>query len=147
MSEKPSLSKQTAGTGTHVVVELVDAVGEVERLEFDIVPDKVADFSHGYLGEGTPLARAILDQPAGAILPYLTEDTTQVRILSLELAQSLPTGDAAPPRQESMRKVKEQVERTNAILFASSYSSKWGDYDPGGIDHWDENDESDQDDQ
>jgi hypothetical protein len=114
-------------------------------LEFDIVPDKMADFTHGYLGQSTPLALAILDQPAGTLLPYITEDTLQVRIISVEAAHSLPKGDSASPRQEAMRKVKEQVERTNAILFASSYSSKWGDYDPGGVDHWDETDESNED--
>jgi hypothetical protein len=145
MSEKPSPANLTAAIGTHVVIELLDAAGETERLEFDIVPDQIADFSRGYLGQGTPLARAILDQSAGTLLPYLTEDTTQVHILSVEVARALPAGDAASPRQETMRKVKEQVEHTNAILFASSYSSKWGDYDPGGVDHWNENEESEQD--
>lgn len=26
---------------------------------------------------------------------------------------------------------------TGAIVFASSYSSKWDDYDPEGMEHWD----------
>jgi hypothetical protein len=67
-----------------------------------------------------------------------------VRILSVEIAQSWPAGDSALPRQEAMRKARQQVDRTNAILFASSFSGKWGDYDPGGIDHWDDPAEQDQ---
>lgn len=142
MPENPS-SKMTASTGTHVVVELLDAAGEIQRLEFDIVPDKMADFSRGFLGEGTPLARLIRNQPAGALLPFRTEETLQVRILSVDVARSWPAEDSALPRQEAMRKAQQQVERANAILFASSFSGKWGDYDPSGIDHWDEPGESD----
>lgn len=136
MPETPS--SLTASTGTHVIAELIDASGAAERLEFTVVPDKMADFSRGYLGEGTPLARLIRDHPAGALLPYRTEDTHQVRILSVEVARSWPAGQSDQPRQEAMRKAQEQIERTNAILFASSFSGKWGDYDPAGIDHWDE---------
>ena len=46
----------TATCGTHVAIELLDASGGRERLEFDIVPDAVADLAKGFLGEGTPLA-------------------------------------------------------------------------------------------
>ena len=49
----------TVRTGMHVIVDLIDASDRCERLEFDIVPDQVADFARGFLGEGTPLAQAI----------------------------------------------------------------------------------------
>lgn len=41
-----------------------------------------------------------------------------------------------------MRKAVAEVERRDAILFASSFSGKWGDYDPSGMEHWEGEDES-----
>jgi hypothetical protein len=130
--------KLTVQPGMHVVVELLNAHGESEQLEFDLVPDQAADFSRGYLGAGTPLAKAILNKPAGATLPYRQADITQVRILSVTPASDLPVDDLTQQREQAARKALEQVQRTNAILFASSFSGKWGDYDPDGIQHWDE---------
>jgi len=134
----------TVQPGTHVVVEMLNAHGEREQLEFDLVPDQAADFSRGYLGEGTPLARAILNKPAGATVPYRQADVLQVRILSVAPSGSLPVDDLTQQREQAARKALEQVQRTNAILFASSFSGKWGDYDPDGIQHWDETDQGDQ---
>ena len=136
--------KPTVQPGTHVVVELLDAHGESERLEFDLVPDQAADFSRGYLGAGTPLARAILNKPAGVTVPYRQADILQVRILSVTPAESLPVDDLTHQREQAARKALEQVQRTNAILFASSFSGKWGDYDPDGITHWDETEQDSQ---
>lgn len=141
----PTKSDMTVQTGTHVVVELLGSHGESERLEFIIVPDKIADFPRGFLGEGTHLAQAILKKPAGAVVAYRTEDIHQVRILSVTATTSLPDEGLARQRADALRKARDQIERTNAIIFASSFSGKWGDYDPGGIDHWDENGEEDRD--
>jgi hypothetical protein len=137
-------NKLTVQPGTHVVVELLNAHGESEQLEFDLVPDQAADFSRGYLGAGTPLAKVILNKPAGATLPYRQADITQVRILSVTPASDLPVDDLTQQREQAARKALEQVQRTNAILFASSFSGKWGDYDPDGIQHWDEPPSDDQ---
>lgn len=130
--------KPTVQPGTHVVVELLSAGDQPQRLEFDLVPDQAADFSHGYLGVGTPLARAILNKPVGVTVPYRQADILQVRILSVAFAESLPVEDLTQQRQQAARKALQQVQRTNAILFASSFSGKWGDYDPEGIQHWEE---------
>ena len=56
--------------GTHVEVELASEAGPPERLAFDLVPDAEADFPRGYLGVGTPLARAILGCAAGEVRSY-----------------------------------------------------------------------------
>jgi hypothetical protein len=136
-------TKLTVQPGMHVVVELLNAHGESEQLEFDLVPDQAADFSRGYLGAGTPLAKAILNKPAGATLPYRQADITQVRILNVTPASDLPVDDLTQQREQAARKALEQVQRTNAILFASSFSGKWGDYDPDGIQHWDDTDQGD----
>jgi len=139
VEEKPAVQP-----GTLVVVEWLDAHGESEQLEFDLVPDQAADFSRGYLGAGTPLAKAILNKPAGATVPYCQADILQVRILSVAPAETLPVDDLTQQRERAARKALEQVQRTNAILFASSFSGKWGDYDPDGIEHWDETEPDDQ---
>jgi len=75
------------------------APGAGEQLAFDVVPDSKADFEAGFLGAGTPLARAILDRPAGSRIPYRMADIVEVRILSVTPAASVPSGDTAASRQ------------------------------------------------
>ena len=120
------------GLGTHVQVELVDEAGDAERLEFDIVPDAQADFSHGFLGIGTPLAQAILGQTAGSAVPYRVGDIAQARILSVTLDVQTPTADIEAKRQAVLRQALAQAEQVSDMAFALAVGSKWGDYDPGG---------------
>jgi len=120
------------GPGTHVQVELVDEAGDAERLEFDIVPDAQADFSHGFLGIGTPLAQAILGQTAGSAVPYRVGDIAQARILSVTLDVQTPTADIEAKRQAVLRQALAQAEQVSDMAFALAVGSKWGDYDPGG---------------
>ena len=122
----------TIGPGTHVQVELVDEAGDAERLEFDIVPDAQADFSHGFLGIGTPLAQAILGQTAGSAVPYRVGDIAQARILSVTLDVQTPTADIEAKRQAVLRQALAQAEQVSDMAFALAVGSKWGDYDPGG---------------
>ena len=128
-SERPLL----AAVGRHVTLELITEDGETEQLEFDLVADRSADFARGFLGESTPLAQAILGQPAGRRLLYRNADICAVRILAITPSQAAPE-DAEARRQETLRKAVRQSDATNAILFASSFSGKWGDYDPTGLD-------------
>jgi hypothetical protein len=139
MSDQPTTPPETlVRLGSHVLVELLDSSGETQQLKFDLVPDTSADFSRGYLGLSTPLAQAILNQPAGAALPYQQADILQVKILSVTAPASLPFADLAQQREEAARKALQQVQQTSAMIFASSFSGKWGDYDPDGITHWEE---------
>ena len=132
-TKHPSQSPQPkAVTGTHVTLELITESGEVEQLEFDLVPDRSADFARGFLGESTPLAQAILGQPAGSTVLYQNADIRAVRILAVTPGKAVPE-DAEARRQETLRKAVRQSDATNAILFASSFSGKWGDYDPTGL--------------
>lgn len=122
--------------GTHIEIELIDEDGQPERLAFDIVPDKAADLQQGRLGESTPLAKALLGRQAGNEIAYTQGDIQRVRILRVSEAR---TGDpvvAAEARQAVLQKALEEAERTNAAMFASSFSGKWGDYDPGGVEKW-----------
>jgi hypothetical protein len=117
--------------GTHVEFELVDESGTGELLAVDIVPDNQADFSSGFLGAGTPLAQAILGQPAGSVVPYKVGDILQVRILKVASKASAPPADVEAKRQAVIQKAIAQSELVSDMAFALAVGSKWGDYDPG----------------
>ena len=126
---------------SQVEIELTCETG-VEKLTVTIVPDHQADFSSGFLGENTPLSQAVLGQEVGQTLSYHAGDVRAIKILSINQAIILPEEDHDTRRKELIRKAVEQIERTNAMIFASSFSGKWGDYDPEGIQHWDKEDKN-----
>jgi hypothetical protein len=132
-SPSPSSNPRLVGIGTHVTLELITVDDASERLEFDLVADRSADFERGFLGESTPLAQAILNHPAGSCVVYRNADIRAVRILSITPSLVIPE-DAESRRQETIRQAVRKSDATNAILFASSFSGKWGDYDPTGLD-------------
>ena len=117
--------------GTHVEVELIDESGTGELLAVDIVPDSQADFSSGFLGAGTPLAQAILGQPAGSVVSYKVGDILQVRILKVASNASAPPADVEAKRQAVIQQAIAQSELVSDMAFALAVGSKWGDYDPG----------------
>jgi Transcription elongation factor, GreA/GreB, C-term len=125
--------------GSHVRVDLVYET-ETEQLEFDIVADQHADFTHGLLGESTPLAQVLIGKTAGQVVSYKIGDAQMVRILDVSPGKQADLENISARRQETMRKALEETERTNAMIFASSYSGKWGDYDPSGIEAWEKKD-------
>jgi hypothetical protein len=120
-----------ARLGTRVQVELVDEAGASEQLEFDIVPDAQADFAHGFLGEGTPLAQAIIGQLAGSTVPYRVGDMVQARVLTVSFAARAPSTDVEARRQAVIQQALAESERVSDMAFALAVGSKWGDYDPG----------------
>jgi len=119
--------------GCEVVVDLQDRAGKKERLKVVIVPDEAADFANGYLSEKTPLAKILLGERAGTIIPYLQDDILAIEIIAVTKLLDRPTDDAAEKRKAMMKKTLREVEDTNAMVFASSFSGKWGDYDPDSI--------------
>ncbi|MBN2146826.1 MAG: GreA/GreB family elongation factor [Anaerolineales bacterium] len=123
-----------------VEVELLSTSEQPERLVLTIVPDQNADFASGLLGVGTPLAKAILGQQVGSQVPYVMHDIYAVRILHAAPVDSLDA-EAARQRQAEAEKARRQVEHTSAVSFASSFSGKWGDYDPGAVGDWNEDPE------
>jgi hypothetical protein len=129
----PSEKKRPALSGTHVSLELVDASGALEVLSLDIVPDKLADFKNGFLGEKTPLAQAISGHFAGERIPYLVDEIVEIHILEVQRSQVSPDTGIEARRQAALRKAVRQSDLTNAVLFASSFNGKWGDYDPSGL--------------
>ena len=142
MAENPAPIRKhplVVDIGTFVEIELIDSEDQREGLSFNISVDAQADFKNGFLGEGTPLAQAIMGHPAGAIVPYRVDEIEAVQILSVQPGQAAPAQDVAARRQETLRKAAEQSDLTNTILFASSFNSKWGDYDPTSLlDEWEQ---------
>jgi len=131
-AEPSSNLSQPVAIGTHVEVDLIDEAGASERLEFDLVPDNQADFVHGFLGVGTPLAQAILGQTAGCMVPYRMGDVVKVGILMVTPEARAPSEDVAAKRQAVIQQVVAESDRISDMVFALAVGSKWGDYDPGG---------------
>jgi hypothetical protein len=119
--------------GSHVTLNLLDRIGNEERMEFDIVPDDSADYIHGFLGESTPIAKVLLGERASSVIPYLKEDILAIEILSVAPSIIKPPKNTKELRQSMMDKAIREVEHTNAVVFASSFSGKWGDYDPDSL--------------
>jgi hypothetical protein len=119
--------------GCHVDVNLLDRDGNKDRLSVDIVLDEVADFANGFLGASTPLAKILLGEKAGTIIPYLKDDIFAIEILSVTPSTTKPPDDAQDKRAAEMQQTIREVEHTSAVVFASSFSGKWGDYDPDSL--------------
>jgi hypothetical protein len=131
--KKPAEKQRPAISGAHVDLELIDASGGREPLSFDIVPDKLADFKNGFLGEKTPLAQTINGHFAGERMPYRVDEIVEIHILDVQRSQVKPDQGIEARRQAAMQKAVKQSDLTNAVLFASSFNGKWGDYDPSGL--------------
>jgi hypothetical protein len=112
-----------------VLLELVDASGEVEQREFTLVNTKQADFQSGLLDENTPLAKKLLGCQAGEVVAYTLGDLKEIRILHVEPASGQVSGDGAEKRRAAVQKAEAQSEITNQMIFSTASGSKWGDYE------------------
>lgn len=118
--------------GMKVILDLISIDG-ADRMEVEIVEDRYADIRLGYLGINTPLAKAILGHSAGELVPFIVEGTDDVRIIEVSPSGKAPPQDVAARREQTIRGAIDQSDRTNAVIFASSFSGKWGDYDPSSF--------------
>ena len=124
-----------ARLGCQVEIELISRSGKRERLEFDLVPDAQADYQSGFLGASTNLAQAILGEKIGVTIPYFTEELMAVEILAIRESTRIPETNAASQREAALKDAQDQIEFTNAVLFAASVDTKWGEYDADGLDY------------
>jgi hypothetical protein len=124
-----TLSDLKVETGMLVEVELISRSGESEILKFTLVEDEQADFSAGFLGSGTPLAKTILGHSPDSKLDYTAGDLQYIRILSVTPSNKIQTEDVIARREAVMRKALNHSDYVNALNFATSVNSKWGDYD------------------
>ena len=120
--------------GYFVSIKLLYRSGESEHLEFDLVPDEKSDYQAGFLGISTSLAKAILGEKVGVTVPYFTDELKAVEILSVR-ESTRTAADTASKRDAAIKNAKDQIEFTNAVLFASSVNTKWGAYDADGLDY------------
>jgi len=133
---------QVITVGCHVKLNLVDRQGKKDHLSLDIVTDEAADVERGFLGASTPLARALLGEKAGVVIPYLKDDIFAIEVLGVTGSTNRSPEGAAEKRQAQMMKTLREVEHTSAVMFASSFSGKWGDYDPASLPEVDQPTES-----
>jgi hypothetical protein len=124
----------TIKPGHLVEVELISQNGETERLVFTLVSDDKADFDAGFLGVSTPLAKTILGKMAGVQVPYRVGDLKAVKILSVQASGAEQTEDVSARRQATIDQAVKQSDYVNAMIFAGSVNSKWGDYDIDKLD-------------
>ncbi len=119
--------------GRHVELELRYESGEVERLGLDVVPDAFADFDAGFLGESTPLAQSIMGRQTGDTASYQAGVRVRVKVLSVLPEWTGEPQDLSKRREDAERKAVADSDTTSIHLFASSFSGKWGDYDPNAV--------------
>ncbi len=122
------------GIGCHVVVELIGEQGDRELLEFDLVQESAADFALGLLSVESPLGVALRGRYEGDEVDYHRGDVRRVHIVSVGAAQQVNDNDAVSRRQQVLDEARRKAERTNAEMFASSFSGKWGDYNTDDMD-------------
>ena len=120
---------EQARLGAQVTVELIDERGNSETMRVDLVREEHADLDQGRLGVQTPLAKAIIGKQVGALVNYRMGDIRQVRIISVRPSQVAALENTEEQRQAQLQKALATVERTNAEVFAASYTGKWGDYE------------------
>ena len=119
--------------GATVEIELIDESGAGEGLTLVVVPDKQADFAAGFLGASTPLARAVLGQRAGRVVPYKQGDIREVRILSVTPGTKVPRTGADASRQAVIQKALDKADLEDALRLALTVDVKWGEYDPEAL--------------
>jgi len=85
------------------------------------------------LSENAPLAKALTGHVQGETIPYAMDELYAVRILKVAASQGAPLEDLANERQAKYSQAVREAERINAVSFASSFSGKWGDYDPDSL--------------
>ena len=120
--------------GYCVSIKLLYRSGESEHLEFDVVSDEQSDYQAGFLGVSTPFAKAILGEKAGITVPYFTDELMAIEILNISESTRV-AADTAVQRDNAVQNAKDQIEFTNAVLFAASVDTKWGSYDADGLDY------------
>ena len=129
METQQTTQPEQARLGAYVEVELIDERGNREPMRFDIVREEHADLDRDRLGVQTPLAKALIGKRVGALIPYRMGDIRQVQIMSVRPSQATTLENTEAQRQAQLQKALDAVERTNAEVFAASYTGKWGDYE------------------
>ena len=121
------------GIGARVTVELIDAQGNRDPMTVHLVGEGAGDLAQDLLGADTPLGRAIRAKFEGDEFNYGMGDVRRVRIARVWPGHAMEAktiaAQAQARRDAVLTKARSDAERTNAEMFAASFSGKWGDYD------------------
>ena len=141
---EPPTRKNPAQIGTQVKIALVHRSGEREVLAFDLVRDEWADYAAGFLGASTHLAKAILGESPGTLIPYFTDELQAIEMLTVTESTRKPDESTLEQRTANLKEARDQIDFRNAVLFAASTDTKWGSYDADGLDYeqWKSNPEN-----
>ena len=123
------------GIGAQVTVDLIDEAGNQDAMTLRLVAAGAGDLAQDLLGADTPLGQAIRAKYEGDEVAYVMGDVRRVRIVAVipgpaDAAQAA-AAQAQARRQAILHKARSDAERTNAEMFAASFSGKWGDYELG----------------
>ncbi|MCJ7700073.1 MAG: hypothetical protein MUO62_00685 [Anaerolineales bacterium] len=124
----------TAKMGCHIDLLLIHRSGEQNHLDFDLVPDDQADFENNFLGISTHLAKTIIGESPGYLIPYFTDELKAIKIISVRTSIRKSETGKNDHRKEILNQTRTQIEFRNAVLFASSTDTKWGSYDADALD-------------
>jgi hypothetical protein len=124
----------TAKMGCHIDLLLIHRSGKQNRLDFDLVPDDQADFENNFLGISTHLAKTIIGESPGYVIPYFTDELKAIKIISVRTSIRKSETGKNDHRKEILNQTRTQIEFRNAVLFASSTDTKWGSYDADALD-------------
>jgi len=119
--------------GDEVEFDLIYQTGKRERIKLTIVDSSPSDLDVGLLSHNSPIARNIIGEEPGSVIPYFTDEIVGIHIISFtqKSFQSFP--DTNNRRKEKLVNTLKQIEFREALLFASSTDTKWGSYDPDGL--------------
>jgi hypothetical protein len=75
-----------------------------------------------------------MGETPGILIPYFTEELMAVEIISIKESTRKSAENAAEKRRSAVKDAVDQIEFRNAVLFAASTDTKWGEYDADGLD-------------
>ncbi len=121
--------------GMRVTIEVRDPSGKSEIMEFDLVPDKVSDFSAGRMSEQAPLARSILGCAVGDNVVFSPPSGDKVNLTVTAIRPSQGGQEQqAPDRRDVLGNVMDRIVRRESRQIALTAELHYGSIDADGID-------------
>ena len=120
--------------GNAVIFEFIFRSGDRERLPYIIVDDPLSDLDKGLISNKSPLARILLGEKTGSIIPYFTEELMAIEIKSIHQPVSSPQ-NMPDRRRKLIQDISSKITFREVLLFACSSDTKWGSYDPDALDY------------
>jgi hypothetical protein len=125
------------GIGCRVEVELIEEMGNVEPMTFDLAPEGGGDLAAGFVAADSALGKAVLGRRAGETVDYHVADVAQVRILTVVTGRAQEI-DPAASREAVIKEALQKSDLADAVRLSLTVDQKWGDTDPTVMaENWD----------